>query len=112
MLAEMTFGNWISGLGIVVPLLVGALAFIWRSKERQNAQIVDTSTRTTVLETQVKDHKEGLEKGDAKFEGVATQIGALQQEAAATGATVTSIQATQTSMDGKLDDLLARGSGS
>ncbi len=112
MLAEWTVGNILSIIGIAVPILVLLIAFVWKWQEKQDVKLAKNCIRTTVLETKVEEHKEELDKGNAKFEGVAVKIGALEQQAAATGATVTAIQRTQTSMDGKIDDLLARGGGS
>ena len=112
MLAEWDADRILMILAIVVPIVVLLVGFVWKWQEKQDTKLAKTCVRTTVLETKVEEHKEELDKGNAKFEGVAVKIGALEQQAAATGATVTAIQRTQTSMDGKIDDLLARGSGS
>ena len=112
MLAEWDADRIIQVLAIVVPLLALLAGFIWKWQAKQDEKLAKNCVRTTILETKVDEHKEELDKGNAKFEGVAVKIGALEQQAAATGATVTAIQQTQTSMDGKIDDLLARGSGS
>ncbi len=112
MLAAFTFENWIGILGIIVPIAGGLGLVIWKWQAKQDEKLAKNCTRTTVLETKVEEHKEELDKGNAKFEGVAVKIGSLEQQSAATGATVTAIQRTQTGMDRKLDDLLAKGSGS
>lgn len=112
MLAALTLENWIGILGIVFPTIGGLGLIIWKWQAKQDEKLTKTCVRTTVLETKVEEHKEELDKGNNKFEGVAVKVGALEQQSAATGATVTAMQRTQTSMDGKIDDLLARGSGS
>lgn len=112
MLAQITIGNWIAILGITVPILLAFLAVTWKWHEKQDIKLASTCVRATVLETKVDDHARGLEKGDAKFEGIAAQIGSLREETAGMKATVESVRQTQSAMDAKLDDLLARGGGS
>lgn len=112
MLGEWDADRIIQVLAIVIPILALLAGFIWKWQSKQDEKLAKNCIRTTVLETKSDEHKEELDKGREKFEVVAVKIGALEQRAAATGATVTAIQQTQTSMDGKLDDLLAKGSGS
>jgi len=112
MLAEWDAERIIQVLAIVVPILGLLAAFIWKWQSKQDEKLAKNCIRTTVLETKMDEHKEELDNGKAKFEGVAVEIGGLREQAAATRATVTAIQTTQTGMDRKIDDLLARGSGS
>lgn len=112
MLAQWTASNVIQVLAIAVPILVLSIGFIWKWQEKQDTKLASTCVRTTVLETKVDEHGRELEKGDGKFEGVAAQVGSLQQQTARLESKVESVQGTQTAMDKKLDDLLARGGGS
>lgn len=112
MLAEWDADRIIQVLAIVIPILALLVGFVWKWQAKQDEKLAKNCVRTTVLETKIEEHKEELDKGNAKFEGVAVEIGGLKQQAAATGATVTAMQRTQTGMDRKLDDLLAKGGGS
>ena len=109
MLAEIDLVRLLQICAIVVPLGVVLMGFIWRWQEKQDAKIAKTCTRTTTLEARMATHKEELNKGSQKFEGIASQIGGLQQESTETKTIVGTMRTTQTKMDGKLDDLLARG---
>lgn len=109
MLATFDSGFMIQILAIAVPIAVGSIAFIWRLHERQDTKLAKTDSRTTVLETTVKEHEKELNKGDTRFEGVCTQIGTLQQSMAANETEVKGLAKGQTRIEGKVDKLLQRG---
>ena len=112
MLAQWTAGTVLQILAIAVPVIVLLIGVVYKWQEKQDTKLASTCVRTTVLETKVDEHGRELEKGDGKFEGVASQIGSLREQTAGLTASVASVRGTQTAMDKKLDDLLARGSGS
>ena len=112
MFAQWNTGNVLQVLAIAVPILVLLIGFVWKWQEKQDTKLSKTCMQTTVLETTVEEHGRELGKGDEKFEGIAAQIGSLREQTAGMTATVESVRGTQTAMDKKLDDLLARGGGS
>jgi len=109
MLAEMTTGLIVQIAAIGVPLIVGATAFFMRSQEKQNDKIALTCTDVTRVETKVCNHEERLDRGDNKFESLATQIGEIKEKTASVSAHIDGVRKTQSAMDTKLDELLARG---
>jgi uncharacterized protein HemX len=112
MLAEWNASFIIQLLAIAVPIMALGIGFVYKWQEKQDTKLSQTCVRTMVLETKVDDHERELEKGEDKFEGIAAQIGSLREQTAGLTESVRGVSRTQTAMDSKLDDLLARGGGS
>lgn len=106
MLAQLDAQLIIQILAIAIPLAVGAVAFIYRLHEKQDERVSKNNEGITILKTQVADHRTELDKGNERFETVATKIGSLEQAQVETKTKVDGLAHGQTRIEGKVDKLL------
>ncbi len=108
MLGQVDAAQVIQILASAVPLAVGGVAFVYRLLQNQDEKVNTNTTRTTVLETKVAEHRAELTKGDERFEGVATKMGSLETTQATMGTQIQGLTAGQTRIERKVDKLLDR----